>query len=110
MWNTEGHTNFFYNFFFASGVGSPLYPEILQYYTMILQRPRIIVGDAELEPGPFAPEVWRATKWATTSHSNPFTVRYLSLKQHLKYPKLYLNHASVPLKRKLENNSDLQSQ
>ena len=25
---------------FTSGGGSPLYPEILQYYTMILQRPR----------------------------------------------------------------------
>ena len=38
------------------------YPEILQYYTMILQRPRIIVGDVGFEPGTSAPEVWRATK------------------------------------------------
>ena len=28
----------------------------LQYYTMILQRPRIIVGDAGFEPGTSAPE------------------------------------------------------
>ena len=35
----------------ASGGGFPLYPEILQYYTMILQRHRIIVGDAGFEPG-----------------------------------------------------------
>ena len=33
----------------------------LQYYTMILQRPGIIVGDAEFEPGTSAPEVWRVT-------------------------------------------------
>ena len=39
------------DFFFASLVGFPLYPEILQYYTMILQRHRIIVGDAGFEPG-----------------------------------------------------------
>ena len=34
-----------------------LYPEILQYYTMILQRPRITVGDARFEPRTSAPEV-----------------------------------------------------
>ena len=34
----------------------------LQYYTMILQRPRIIVRYAGFEPGISAPEVWRATK------------------------------------------------
>ena len=33
----------------------------LQYYTMILQRIRIIVVDAGVEPGASAPEVWRAT-------------------------------------------------
>ena len=38
----------------------------LQYYTMILQHPRNIVEDARFEPGTFAPEVWRATKWAIT--------------------------------------------
>ena len=42
---------FFLYIFLASGGGSPLYPEILQYYTMILQRIRIIVGDAGFEPG-----------------------------------------------------------
>ena len=52
---------FFFVFFLASGGGSPLYPEILQYYTMILQRIRIIVVDAGFEPGTSAPEVWRAT-------------------------------------------------
>ena len=51
----------------VSGGGSPLYPEFLQYYTMILQRPRIIVGDAGFEPGTSASEVWRATKVATAS-------------------------------------------
>ena len=35
--------------------------EFLQYDTMILQRPRIIVGDADFEPGTSASEVWRAT-------------------------------------------------
>ena len=52
---------FFVVYFLASGGGSPLYPEILQYYTMILQRIRIIVVDAGFEPGTSAPEVWRAT-------------------------------------------------
>ena len=33
----------------------------LHYYTMILQRIRIIVGDAGFEPGTSAPEIWRAT-------------------------------------------------
>ena len=31
------------------------------YTTMNLQRPSIIVGDAEIEPGTSAPVVWRAT-------------------------------------------------
>ena len=47
--------------FLASGGGSPLYPEILQYNTMILQRIRIIAVDAGFEPGTSAQEVWRAT-------------------------------------------------
>ena len=34
---------FFLYLFLASGGGSPLYPEFLQYDTMIVQRPRIIV-------------------------------------------------------------------
>ena len=33
----------------------------LQYYTMILQRIRIMVVDAGFEPGTSAQEVWRAT-------------------------------------------------
>ena len=52
---------FFVYIFLASGGGSPLYPEILQYYTMILQRIWIIVVDAGFEPGTSAPAVWRAT-------------------------------------------------
>ena len=52
--------NFFLYIFMASGGGSPLYPEILQYCTMILQRIRIIVVDAGFEPGTSAPEVWCA--------------------------------------------------
>ena len=60
------NASFFFLFsfflFFASGVGSPLYPEFfLLYYTIILQRIRIIVGDAGFEPGNSAPEVWCAT-------------------------------------------------
>ena len=47
--------------FLASGGGSPLYLEILQYNIMILQRIRIIAVDAGFEPGTSAPEVWRAT-------------------------------------------------
>ena len=46
--------------FLALGGGSPLYPQILQYYTMILQRIRIYAVDAGVEPGTSAPEVWRA--------------------------------------------------
>ena len=38
------------------------HPEIfLHYYTMILQRIRVIVGDVGFEPGTFDPEVWCAT-------------------------------------------------
>ena len=45
-----------YIFFFL------LYPEIfLHYYTLILQRIRIIVGDAGFEPRTSAPEGWCAT-------------------------------------------------
>ena len=51
----------FLKLFFASGVGFPLYPEISFYFTMILQRYRIIVGDARFETGTSAPEVWCAT-------------------------------------------------
>ena len=52
---------FFINLFFASWVGFPLYPEILYFITIILQRIRIIVGDAGFEPKTSAPEVWCAT-------------------------------------------------
>ena len=45
------HTKFFVVYILASGGSSLLYPEILQYYTMILQRPWIIMGDAGFEPG-----------------------------------------------------------
>ena len=61
--------------FFGSRVGSSLYPEI--FYTMILQRIRIIVGDAGFESGTSAPEVWCAT---TTSHhiSSLFCIGYFT--------------------------------
>ena len=36
-------------------------PSILLNLTMILQRPRIIVGDAEFEPRTSASEVWHTT-------------------------------------------------
>ena len=52
---------FLFYIFLAPGGGSPLYPEILQYNTMILQCIRIIVVDAGFEPRTSAPEVWRAT-------------------------------------------------
>ena len=52
----------FLRFFFASGVGFPTPPwDFLHYFTMILQRFRIIVWDARFEPGTSAPEVWCAT-------------------------------------------------
>ena len=35
--------------------------DFLHYFTMILQRIRIIVGDARFEPGTSASEVWCAT-------------------------------------------------
>ena len=43
--------------FFASVGGLPHYPEILQDYTIILQRSRIIVEGAGFEPRASAPEV-----------------------------------------------------
>ena len=48
----------FFYIIFSSGVSFPLYPEIFYIITMILQRIRIIVGDAGFEPGTCAPEVW----------------------------------------------------
>ena len=51
----------YYDFFFFSGVSFILYPEIFYLITMILQRIRIIVGDAGFESGTSAPEVWCAT-------------------------------------------------
>ena len=61
---------FFFKIFFGPQVEVeevPPLPWDLQYYTMILQLPRIIVGDAGFEPGTSAPEVWCTTNWATTS-------------------------------------------
>ena len=51
---------YFFVYFLASDGGSPLYLETLQYYTMILQRHRIIVGETRFETGTSAPEVWCA--------------------------------------------------
>ena len=39
---------------------------------MILQRFRIIVGDAGIEPGTSAPEVWWATKSRWVQHKDIF--------------------------------------
>ena len=39
-------------------------PSTMKFYTMILQRTRIIAVDAGFEPGTFVPEVWRATNQA----------------------------------------------
>ena len=48
--------------FFAAGVCFPPFPKFyITYYTMILQRIRIIVGDAGFKPGPLSPEVRRDT-------------------------------------------------
>ena len=52
----------FFVYFFGLRWRLPLYPEFLRYNTMILQRPRIIVGDAGFYPGTSVSEVWRATK------------------------------------------------
>ena len=54
-------TYFLYSLHIMSDRILLFYPEILQYYTMILQRIRIIAVDAGFEPGISAPEVWRAT-------------------------------------------------
>ena len=53
------HFWFLYIFWISGRVS--LYPEILQYCTMTMQRPRIIVGDAGFESGTSATEIWRAT-------------------------------------------------
>ena len=52
----------FFKDFFAAGVCFPPFPKFyITYYTMILQRIRIIVGDAGFKPGPLSPEVRRDT-------------------------------------------------
>ena len=43
----------------------------LQFCSMILQRPRIIVGYAGLEPGTSTPEFWRATNEPHLLHELP---------------------------------------
>ena len=58
---TFQNKRFFCIFFWPQVEVSPLLPEILQFYTMILQRLRIIVEDAGFEPWTSAPEVWCAT-------------------------------------------------
>ena len=72
---------FFINLFFASWVGFPLFPEILYFITIILQRIRIIVGDAGFEPKTSAPEVWCATNvllFPTCSMRRPDHVELIS--------------------------------
>ena len=49
----------------------------LLYHTVILQRPRIIVGDAGFEPSISAPEVWRATNaYMYICHSMLYRISY----------------------------------
>ena len=43
------------NICLAPGLGSPIWLEILQYYTMILQHPRVMEGDAGFKPRTSAP-------------------------------------------------------
>ena len=50
----------FISVFCLSGRLPSLHRVFLHYYTVILQRIRIIVGDAGFEPGTSAPEVWCA--------------------------------------------------
>ena len=54
--SAKRNKSLFFVYFFG-----PLYPEIKQYNTMILQSIKIIAVDAGFEPGTSAPEVWRAT-------------------------------------------------
>ena len=63
--------------------GSPLLPEILQYYKMILQHPRIIVGDARFEPGTSAPEVWRAIPMSYHISMSQHIFKFLNFDQHM---------------------------
>ena len=53
--------SFFVSFFGLRWRFPPHYHEFLQYDTMILQRSRIMVGDAGFKPGTSASEVWSAT-------------------------------------------------
>ena len=83
---------FFLYIFLASGGGSPLYPEILQYYTMILQRIRIIVVDAGVEPGTSAPEVWRATNEPPHLHNEP---PHLQMSHHIYWLSCFVSVSSL---------------
>ena len=74
-------------FFFASGVGFTFYSELfLQYFTMIMQRIRIIVEDAGFELGTHAPDVWCATNEPPHLNNEP---------PHLGHYSLFSNIAAV---------------
>ena len=74
-------------FFFASGVGFTFYSELfLQYFTMIMQRIRIIVEDAGFELGTSAPDVWCATNEPPHLNNEP---------PHLGHYSLFSNIAAV---------------
>ena len=83
---------FFLYIFLASSGGSPLYPEILQYYTIILQRIRIIVVDAGFEPGTSAPEVWRATNEPPHLHNEP---PHLQMSHHIYWLSCFVSVSSL---------------
>ena len=62
---------FYEDFFIGLRWKSPPLPEIftVPYYTMILQRPSVIVEDAAFEPRTSAPRSLMRYHWATTSHN-----------------------------------------
>ena len=51
--------------------------EFLHFDTMIMQRSRIIKGDAGFEPGTSGPEVWWATNQPLHLHEPPQLHRYI---------------------------------
>ena len=67
---------YFLKIFFGLRGRFPSLPRVLHYYTMILQRSRIIVGDAGFVPGTFAPEVWCTTNEPPQLHIIVFNILY----------------------------------
>ena len=82
---------FYEDFFIGLRRKSPPLPEIftVPYYTMILQRPSVIVEDAAFEPRTSAPRSLMRYHWATTSH-NCFKIYFLIFFMKLPVPLLFL--------------------